>query len=1039
MPPDKLIIFATLKNKNLIIKLNFFFVCFLFSGTQLLFAANPRKVDPEKWKKKYDYLGNRVFDKADSCAIASLGLLKEVTEAGDKAWISRVQSLTGKCYYIANNPAAAEEYLLKSLPVQEELNDQEVIGKSNYYLAMIRYDAKKQEESIPYFKACLKAFALTELKWETANAKYIYGYVLYARKDTDQARDMLQQAIDLFETYVDTKMLADCYYYYGNNEYFYATKYQAAFDAYIKAAEKYTNVQKLEDAAYSHLLAGELADYYLNNHQDALTYYSKSWEYYKDTDIKKNKAILAKALAALYVVENNNEYSVPFYKEAAKLYGELGNLEKQADCVQKVANIIYFSGNYPEALQLYRQSLALYEQLNSLDGQASAYVGLGNFYQSRKDYTKAQEMFTKSLELYNKMEKPFYTGMSSAYIGLGNIWNSLGNFDKALENYKLSVECEDKGPEEERDKSVALINIANIYMGEADDENTEKYLKLAVEEAERTKNVHRKGSTLKLRGFYYNRKKEYQKAFDDCSEALKVVSKLRLLPEEEECYRCLYNASKGLGRFEEAIEYYQDYIGARDSINNEKRNTEINKRELQYEYEKRENQLKMEEERKQFALQEELKRKQLFFEFEAKQSRLKAAAEKKEIAMREEIRRKQLAMVYQRQEDSVKLQNAKRELGLKKSLQEKEMQRKQAELQHKQQEALTEEQRKLTYWAFGGLGVFAILLVFILKGYRDKQKANKIILKQKEETEQQKEIIELKGMQLEEKNREIIDSINYARRLQEAILPPHKLVKQQLNESFILYKPRDIVAGDFYWMETVNLQQEINARLAGGRELQVSKSTNTILFAVADCTGHGVPGAMVSVVCSGALNRSLKEFQLTDPGLILDKVRELVLETFEKSESQVKDGMDISLCLLDLDKKEIKWAGANNPLWIVKKKTNAEDNPAITRIEEVPGFELVEIKADKQPIGATEKPKPFTTHTISLNKGDILYMTTDGYPDQFGGIKGKKFKDSNMKKLILEICQQDMEKQMQLMDKSIESWKGQLEQVDDICVAGIKI
>jgi serine phosphatase RsbU (regulator of sigma subunit) len=1032
MPGDKLIIFDTLKNSLYIRRAGILPAILCLICISSSYAGKLRKGDPETWKKKYEYLSERLFEKTDSCAIASLGLLKEATDAGDKTWISRAQSLVGKCYYIANNPEAAEEYLLKSLAVQETLNDQEVIGKSNYYLAMIRYDAKKQEESIPYFKTCLKALALTEHKWEMANAKYIYGYVLYARKDTDAARDMLQEAIDLFETYVDTKMLADCYYYYADNEYFYALKYQAAFDAYLKAAEKYTNVDKLEDAAYANLLAGEIADYYLNNSQDAITYYNKAWEYYKGTDIKKNKALLAKALASLYAAGGDNDYAATLYKEGATFYAELGNTEKQADCIQKAANIIYFAGNYPEALQLYRQSLTLYEKLNSLDGQAGAYIGLGNFYESRKEFNKAQEMFTKSLELYNKMEKPFYSGMSSGYIGLGNTWNSLGNFEKALENYKMSVECEDKGPDAERDKSVALINIANIYMSKEDDKNTEKYLKLAVEEAERTKNIHRQGSTLKLRGFYYNKKKAFQQGYDDCAEALKMVGKLKLLPEEEECYRCLYNASKGLGKFEEAMGYYQDYIASRDSINNEKRNTEINKRELQYEYEKRENQLKMEEERKQYALEEEIKRKQLFFEFEAKQSRLKAATEKKEIAMREELRRKHLAMVFQRQEDSVQLQNAKRELGLKKSIQEKEVERKQEALR-------TAEQRKLTYWALGGLGLFAVLLVFILKGYRDKQKANKIILKQKEETEQQKEIIEMRGLQLEEKNREIIDSINYARRLQEAILPPHKLVKQHLEESFILYKPRDIVAGDFYWMETVDLSVEMNSRLEGsssrGQQLQ---KTNAVLFAVADCTGHGVPGAMVSVVCSGALNRSLKEFHLTEPGLILDKVRELVLETFEKSESQVKDGMDISLCLLDLDKREIKWSGANNPLWIVRKRTNNEA-PAITRIEEIPVLELMEIKADKQPIGATEKPKPFTTHTVQLNEGDILYMTTDGYPDQFGGHKGKKFKDSNMKKLLLEICQQSMPKQMQLMDKSIESWKGQLEQVDDICVVGIKI
>jgi serine phosphatase RsbU (regulator of sigma subunit) len=257
-------------------------------------------------------------------------------------------------------------------------------------------------------------------------------------------------------------------------------------------------------------------------------------------------------------------------------------------------------------------------------------------------------------------------------------------------------------------------------------------------------------------------------------------------------------------------------------------------------------------------------------------------------------------------------------------------------------------------------------------------------------------------------------------------------VNQFLVDSFILYKPRDIVAGDFYWLETIR-----------------NSKSETVLFAVADCTGHGVPGAMVSVVCSGALNRSVKEFHLTQPGEILDKVRELVLETFSKSEREVKDGMDISLCLLDLQKLELKWAGANNPLWIFRKSTtyiesfstNPNEDPAKVNVENkaLESHEIIELKPDKQPIGATEKPAPFTTQSVKLMKGDILYMSTDGYADQFGGHKGKKFKDSNMKKFLLEICTQPMEKQSKLLDDQIETWKGSLEQVDDICVAGVRI
>jgi serine phosphatase RsbU (regulator of sigma subunit) len=205
------------------------------------------------------------------------------------------------------------------------------------------------------------------------------------------------------------------------------------------------------------------------------------------------------------------------------------------------------------------------------------------------------------------------------------------------------------------------------------------------------------------------------------------------------------------------------------------------------------------------------------------------------------------------------------------------------------------------------------------------------------------------------------------------------------------------------------------------------KNSDLVYIAAADCTGHGVPGALVSVVCSNALDRAVKEFRLTEPGKILDKVRELVVETFarqntnEATATEVKDGMDISLCLLNTKTKEIQWAGANNPLWYIEEG------------------QMKEIKANKQPIGKIDLPYPFTTHSIPLKSGDKLYLFSDGYADQFGGDKGKKFKYKNLKEMIFSNSQLDMDQQKELLSTTIEKWKGNLEQIDDILVIGIKI
>ena len=289
-------------------------------------------------------------------------------------------------------------------------------------------------------------------------------------------------------------------------------------------------------------------------------------------------------------------------------------------------------------------------------------------------------------------------------------------------------------------------------------------------------------------------------------------------------------------------------------------------------------------------------------------------------------------------------------------------------------------------------------------------------------TRKQKQVIE-------EKSKDILDSITYAKRLQDAILPPLSLIKQHLPESFVLYKPKDIVAGDFYWMEHIPAA-EFTSRRAGEDDKNIfyrgeGLKGEAVLVAAADCTGHGVPGALVSVVCSNALNRTVKEFKITETGKILDKVRELVVQTFEKSENNVQDGMDISLVAISrqslVDGAEVQWSGAFNSLLYIQ------------------GGEIKEVPADKQPIGKHEGQKPFSSHTLNLKKGDTLYLLTDGYADQFGGPKGKKFKYRQLNDKLKVISDKPMDEQKNILEQTIENWKGDLEQVDDILIIGIRI
>lgn len=311
-----------------------------------------------------------------------------------------------------------------------------------------------------------------------------------------------------------------------------------------------------------------------------------------------------------------------------------------------------------------------------------------------------------------------------------------------------------------------------------------------------------------------------------------------------------------------------------------------------------------------------------------------------------------------------------------------------------EQEKRKAEEQKVYYLYLGGILLIVIILVALISiiiKIRDSKKIkakNKLI-------QHQKELVE-------EKNKEITDSIQYAKRLQDAILPTIKLVKSYFKDSFVLFRPKDIVSGDFYWME----QKE-----------------DLTFFAVADCTGHGVPGAMVSVVCANALNKSLNEIHLNEPAAILNETRKIVVETFSKANNDVKDGMDISICAFDNNTHQLQWAGANNPLWIIRKGTS----------------EIESIKPDKQPIGMFGESKPFTPHLIKINEGDIVYLFSDGFTDQFGGERGKKLKSSKFKELLLSIKELSMDEQKVFLDNTFDTWKGELEQIDDVCVIGVRL
>ena len=292
---------------------------------------------------------------------------------------------------------------------------------------------------------------------------------------------------------------------------------------------------------------------------------------------------------------------------------------------------------------------------------------------------------------------------------------------------------------------------------------------------------------------------------------------------------------------------------------------------------------------------------------------------------------------------------------------------------------------------------------------RDDLSENERVLEQKviartEEVVKQKEEIEEKTKELEILFKQVTDSIHYAKRIQEAILPPNNMVKQVLPESFVLYKPKDIVSGDFYWID---------------------KKNNWSYFAAVDCTGHGVPGAFMSIVGYNLLKDILKNTDSIEPSIIMDKMNDGVantLHTNTASGKQTKDGMDMTLCALNFSTLELQFSGAFNPLYIIRNN------------------ELIQHKADKFPVGMFIGEKQnFTNNLIQLQKGDSIYIFSDGYADQFGGPKGKKFMAGNFRELLVDVTKHPIEKRKTILNQTIEEWRGNLEQVDDILIIGVQV
>jgi serine phosphatase RsbU (regulator of sigma subunit) len=347
---------------------------------------------------------------------------------------------------------------------------------------------------------------------------------------------------------------------------------------------------------------------------------------------------------------------------------------------------------------------------------------------------------------------------------------------------------------------------------------------------------------------------------------------------------------------------------------------------------------------------------------------------------------------------------------------------KEKELQLSQSNELAAELKasKTTWQLVGAMIIMLAILIALFALYRhskNQKKVNALLQDKNDEINHQK-------LEIEEKNTELTDSINYAKRIQQAILPSSNYMTKVLGDHFLIFRPKDIVSGDFYWVKQQN---------------------NRRYFAVADCTGHGVPGAMVSMLGFETIER-VSGTEISDAAIFVNKVNDALVTAFTarseeiiSKENQVKDGMDLSLCIVT-DNKILSYCGANNECYVIRKNDLpmpvASDQIKITVSE---NFSVIELKPTKRPVGVFESEYEFKSVEIQLEKGDLFYLFSDGYADQFGGPKGKKMKTSSFRDALLDAAHLKLKEQQLYLENHLDNWQQNFDQLDDITVLGVKV
>ena len=648
------------------------------------------------------------------------------------------------------------------------------------------------------------------------------------------------------------------------------------------------------------------------------------------------------------------EKGLVYCKQSLELAQSIGFKKGEATALSSIGLGYSHLTNYPLALEYLNKSFDLNKALNNKKQMGGSLVNMGNIFSYQGKYSKAIEYYYNALKYLEEIKyKPWIANVLN---NIGEVYGILGEYEKEKENYLKALKIFEE-LNDEQSMSMSLTNIGNSFRNQKDYTTALSYQLKAYESQKKAEN---KQHILDTETYF--QMGNFQKSLEFCNIAIEQALKQKDKGYYATMLKSLARIYLKQNKYKEAIDYNNQAALIYIEIG-EKSKLAVIEKNLSDIYEQKGETAKALEHYKKF-----ISKRDSFFNEENSKKVMKA----------------ELNYEYEKKENFNKAEQEKIDL---KNKEEKE------------------QQKIIIFSVIGILAIVILFSGFIVNRF-------KVTKKQKLIIEDQKKLVDSAYETLHERNKEVMDSINYAERIQRSFLATKEQLDEQLKNYFVLFQPKDVVSGDFYWAHTLN-----NGNFA---------------LVTADSTGHGVPGAIMSLLNTSSLERAV-ELGITEPAEILNHTRKTIIERLKKDGSAEggKDGMDCSLMSFNSNKSKLTYSAANNPIWIVRSvSSSGVENKK----------ELIELIANKMPVGKHDRDTvSFTQQDVELQLGDMIYTLTDGFPDQFGGPKGKKFMYKKLKEILINISHLPMAEQNEYLKTTLNNWKGDLEQVDDVCLIGIRV